>query len=228
MILPAIGWGIFGTYIRRAADPLPTDSNHVTTNAIDEPEKAAVPKSPSEVFVDRLVAAAVERTTHRVTYDPAYVPLDYPGGDVPDDRGVCADVIVRAYRAVGIDLQREVHEDMRANFRAYPQLWDLSKPDPNIDHRRVPNLQRFFERKGRSLPARQTADDVLPGDIVAWQFTGGRRHIGLVIDRRSTDGERPLVVHNVGSGPRAEDVLLSWPIIGHYRYSGHPAGASRR
>ncbi len=179
------------------------------------------PRSPQQRFIDRLGAAAIERTRHTKVYDPSYVGIDYPGGDVPDDRGVCADVIVRAYRGAGIDLQQRVHEDMAAHFREYPQFWGLSRPDTNIDHRRVPNLRTFFRRHGRTLPASSDPADYAPGDVVVWQFTRGRLHTGLVTDRRSADGKRPLVVHNVGAGTRVEDALLSWPICDHFRYTGN-------
>jgi uncharacterized protein YijF (DUF1287 family) len=155
------------------------------------------------------------------------VVIDYPGGDMPDNRGVCTDVVVRAYRKVGIDLQKEVHEDMATHFDVYPNLWDLKRPDPNIDHRRVQNLMTFFKRKGQDLPLTRNAADFSPGDIVTWNLDNGMKHIGIVIDRRSPDGRRPLVVHNIGAGPRAEDVLFEWRIIGHYRYPGPSPEANR-
>ncbi len=170
-----------------------------------------------DAFSRRLVDAAVERTEHRVRYDGAYRRIAYPGGDVPDDVGVCTDVVIRSYRAVGIDLQREVHEDMRVAFASYPRSWGLRRPDPNIDHRRVPNLRTFFRRRGAELPV--TAE-YRPGDLVTWKLPGNLPHIGLVIDRRSADGTRPLIVHNVGAGPRVDDALLSYSITGHYRYNG--------
>ncbi len=181
------------------------------------PEDA--PPEPSE-FPLLLARAAVERTRHRVVYDGAYYRIPYPGGDPPDSIGVCTDVVIRAYRAVGIDLQRRVHEDMTAHFDAYPDRWGLTRPDPNIDHRRVPNLQVFFARHGRSLPVSGNPDDYAPGDIVTWVLPGGLPHIGIVVDRPSPDGRRPLIVHNIGRGPRLEDVLFRFPITGHYRYDG--------
>lgn len=132
--------------------------------------------------------------------------------------GVCTDVVVRSYRAVGIDLQERVHRDMRAAFPAYPRLWGLSRPDPNIDHRRVPNLQVFFRRQGAQLPVSQDLDDTQPGDLVTWVLPGDLPHIGIVIHRRSSDGARPLIVHNIGNGPKIEDILFRFPITGHYRY----------
>ena len=166
-----------------------------------------------------LVAAALERTTHQVTYDSGYRPIPYPNGDVPDQVGVCTDLIIRSYRAVGIDLQKEVHEDMLTHFQAYPGIWGLSKPDPNIDHRRVPNLQTFFKRKGVELSVSQDPAEYRPGDLVTWMLPGNLPHIGMIIQQRSARGGRPLVVHNIGAGPRVEDVLFAYPITGHYRYA---------
>ncbi|MDP8222736.1 MAG: DUF1287 domain-containing protein [Candidatus Lernaella stagnicola] len=171
-------------------------------------------------FAQRLVAAAVDRTRHEITYDPAYVKIPYPGGDVPTDRGVCSDVVIRAYRKLGVDLQQKVHEDMRAAFAAYPKRWGLTRPDTNIDHRRVPNLAVFFARHGQSLPVSEKPEAYFPGDIVTWDLGGGVPHIGIVTDRRSRDGKRPLLVHNIGAGPKLEDVLGSWRRTGHYRYFG--------
>lgn len=175
----------------------------------------------AETFGERLSAAAIERTSHSVTYDPAYVQLAYPGGDVAADRGVCADVVVRALRALEIDLQKLVHEDMRENFSAYPNHWGLTRPDKNIDHRRVPNLEKFLTREGARLPSSSDPQDYLPGDIVAWNLKGDKGwlpHIGVVTDKLAASG-RPMVVHNIGAGPKLEDVLFDWKMTGHYRYS---------
>jgi uncharacterized protein YijF (DUF1287 family) len=179
---------------------------------------------PNEQFLKKLSAAAIERTHHVVRYDPGYMTIAYPGGDVPPETGVCTDEIVRAYRALGIDLQKEVHEDMRANFSAYPSktIWRLDHPDPNIDHRRVPNLMVFFHRKGEVLPMSNRAADYHPGDLVTWDLGHGLTHIGMVVDSRAASG-RFMVVHNIGQGPRLEDVLFDWKITGHYRYFGPPA-----
>ena len=173
-----------------------------------------------EQFVRQLVAAALERTRHPEVYDGSYRKIAYPGGDVPDDRGVCTDVIIRAYRGVGIDLQKEVHEDMAAHFLIYPKLWGLTRPDPNIDHRRVPNLMVFFKRKGEVLPITRNPDDYRPGDLVCWDLGRGITHIGMVVDRKSADGKRYLIVHNIGAGPRLEDILFGYTIIGHFHYGG--------
>lgn len=169
-------------------------------------------------FVEDLVDAAVSRTALQVTYDGSYRKIRYPGGDVPDNIGVCTDLIIRAYRAVGVDLQRLVHEDMRDAFASYPPNWGLSRPDPNIDHRRVPNLKTYFRRHGAEVEVSTNANDYLPGDLVTWMVSGNLPHIGMVTNRRSVGGERPLIVHNIGRGPEIEDILFSFPITGHYRY----------
>ena len=171
-------------------------------------------------LVRELVAAAIAQTRHPVTYDGAYRRIAYPGGDVPAHIGVCTDVVIRAYRAVGIDLQQRVHEDMRAAFAAYPNSWGLARPDPNIDHRRVPNLQVFLDRRGAALAVSRDPAAYAPGDLVTWMLPGNLPHIGIVTDRRTTDGARPLIAHNIGRGPEVEDMLFAFPITGHYRYRG--------
>jgi hypothetical protein len=179
------------------------------------------PATDRDQFFYDLSLAALERTRHAVTYDPAYVTLDYPGGDVPDNTGACADVVVRAYRALNIDLQVDVHEDMKANFKLYSKRWGLKRPDKNIDHRRVLNLMTLFSRKGKKLPITDNPADYQPGHIVSWDLNGkGLTHIGIVTHIRSTDGKRFLLVHNIGRGPRLEDVLFDWKIIGHHTYFG--------
>ncbi len=173
-------------------------------------------------FTRRLVAAAIERTHHSVRYVSDYVRIPYPGGDVPADTGVCTDEIIRSYRAVGVDLQKEVHEDMLHSFSAYPnqRRWRLAHPDSNIDHRRVPNLMVFFQRKGQSLPITTRATDYAPGDLVTWDLGGNVPHIGIVVDQKTRWSGRYMMVHNIGEGPRMEDVLFNWKITGHYRYFG--------
>ena len=175
-----------------------------------------------EGFTRKLVAAAIERTHHTVRYVSTYVHVPYPGGDVPADTGVCTDEIIRSYRAVGVDLQKEVHEDMKQNFAAYPnkQRWLQAHPDASIDHRRVPDLMVFFQRKGESLPITSKAGDYAPGDLVTWDLGGGVPHIGIVVDQESDGSGRYMVVHNIGEGPKLEDVLFNWRITGHYRYFG--------
>tara|TARA_R110002072_G_scaffold172324_9_gene326406 strand:+ start:1408 stop:1992 length:585 start_codon:yes stop_codon:yes gene_type:complete len=170
-------------------------------------------------FSKNLAAAALELTKQEVTYDPTYFSISYPNGDVPSDKGVCTDVIIRGYRALGIDLQKEVHEDMRVAFEKYPKNWGLTRPDRNIDHRRVPNLMTFFERHGTPVTISTNADTYLPGDVVCWRLEGGLYHIGFVVDKKSKDGKRPMIVHNIGAGQVIEDILFKYTIIGHYRYS---------
>ncbi len=175
--------------------------------------------STREENVRRMVAAAMDQTQMTRMYDPAYVKLAYPGGDVPADRGVCTDVVIRSMRGAGVDLQKAVHEDMAAHFGAYPHEWGLSHPDPNIDHRRVPNLAAYFKRQGRSLPVTAAAADYQPGDIVSWRLPGGLAHIGVVVAEVSpADPARHLVVHNIGEGARLEDVLFAYQLTGHFRY----------
>lgn len=163
--------------------------------------------------------AAIELTKQKVIYDPSYFSIDYPNGDVPTNKGVCTDVIIRAYRKLGLDLQKEVHEDMRANFDYYPKIWGLTSTDKNIDHRRVPNLMTYFKRQGAEKPITQSSSDYLPGDIVCWNLGGAVTHIGIVVDRKSKDGKQHLIVHNIGSGQVLEDCLFDFKIIGHYRFS---------
>jgi uncharacterized protein YijF (DUF1287 family) len=173
-------------------------------------------------FIKKLIEVAVERAQHTVRYEPAYVGIPYPGGDVPADTGVCTDEVIRAYRAVGVDLQKEVHEDMKKNFSEYPRIGakPAKRPDSNIDHRRVPNLMVFFSRKGESLAIAERTEDYAPGDLVTWDLGGGVPHIGIVVDQKSTGGSRFLILHNIGRGPKMEDVLFQWRITGHYRYFG--------
>jgi len=188
---------------------------------------AARADMPPDSVRARMVRAALERTRHRVVYDGTYRRIRYPNGDVPDSIGVCTDVVIRAYRAAGLDLQKLVHEDMRRAFAAYPRQWGLTKPDPNIDHRRVPNLQTFLARRGAAVPISRMEDDYRPGDLVTWMLPGNLPHIGIVTDRRSRDGARPMIVHNIGYGPRLEDVLFEWEMTGHYRWAGEGAGTGR-
>lgn len=179
------------------------------------------PEAARAAFTRRLVAAAVARADVEVRYVADYVRIPYPGGDVPPGTGVCADEVIRIYRAVGVDLQQAVHEDI---VRA-PSAYALSaRPDPSIDHRRVRNLVVHFRRAGEPLPVSDDPDAYRPGDLVVWDLVAG--HIGMVVDWRDPASGRPLLLHNVGRGPKIEDVLLAWPILGHYRYWG-PPGAPR-
>lgn len=169
-------------------------------------------------FYQKLADSTFLLTKQKVIYDPAYFSIAYPMGDVPANKGVCTDVVVRAYRKFGIDLQQLVHEDMRENFALYPQKWSLSRPDKNIDHRRVPNLMYFFERHGTVLKITNDPNHYLPGDIVCWNLKGSITHIGIVSTKKSLDGKRYQIIHNIGAGQVLEDCLFSYTIIGHYRY----------
>lgn len=169
-------------------------------------------------FLYRLSIQAIELTKQKVSYDPAYVTLQYPNGDVAPDKGVCTDVVIRAYRKLGIDLQKEVHEDMLAHFNLYPKKWGRKSPDKNIDHRRVPNLMVFFSRHGITKSISNAASDFAPGDIVCWDLGGGITHIGLVVNKKSSDGQRYMIVHNIGGGQVLADCLFDYKIIGHYTY----------
>jgi hypothetical protein len=177
--------------------------------------------SPAQAGIDplKLVASARAQVGVMVGYDGSYRRLAYPGGDVPLQTGVCTDVLVRAFRAQGVDLQKDVHEDMRRHFARYPKHWGLTRPDPNIDHRRVPNLMTFFTRKGYQGPISDQARAYQAGDIVAWNLGGGVTHIGIVSNRSSVDGV-PLIIHNIGRGAKEENILFAFRIIGVYRVDG--------
>ncbi len=176
--------------------------------------------APGDEATARLVAAAIERTRQGVTYDGSYYGIAYPMGDVPATIGVCTDVVIRAYRAgLSIDLQQRVHEDMKRAFGEYPKIWGLSRPDPNIDHRRVPNLETFLKRHGETLPVTDNPDDYRPGDLVTWRLTGNTLpHIGIVTDGRAPITGNPIIAHNIGRGPELSDMLFDYRIIGHFRY----------
>lgn len=171
-------------------------------------------------FGSELVSAAIVRTNDRVVYDGSYIAIPYPNGDVPPHIGVCTDVVIRSYRTLGVDLQQLVHEDMAANFDAYPsnRIWGMTGTDTNIDHRRVPNLRAFFSRKGQALPVSDDPADYQPGDLVTWRLPGNQPHIGIVTDQLSDTTGNPLIVHNIGLGPRLDDMLFSYEITGRYRY----------
>lgn len=181
----------------------------LTVLAISQPLAA----SPT---AQELIAAARERTQHQVRYDGSYRKIAYPLGDVPNHIGVCTDVVIRAYRKLGIDLQQLIHQDMKSNFRLYPKIWGLKRPDTNIDHRRVPNMETFFSRFGQTLPVSDKGSDYQAGDLVTWRLPGNLPHIGIVSDQRR--GKRPLIIHNIGAGPTEEDMLFDYPITGHFRY----------
>jgi uncharacterized protein YijF (DUF1287 family) len=187
---------------------------------------AAVPEHPiyrslpenAPPELKKFIDAAVAQAGVTTGYNPSYVSLDYPGGDVPKETGVCTDVIVRAFRGVGLDLQKEIHEDMSLSFSEYPKKWGLGRPDSNIDHRRVPNLMTYFSRKYKAVAITGDAIDYRPGDLVTWDLGGGVDHIGIVSDMMEVPNGTCLIVHNIGGGVRVEDVLFNWKITGHYRY----------
>ena len=204
------------------ASLVPAHRLHVLAQVLIDPTPAR-PDMPvfaeAEGDAGRLVAAGIAQIGITTIYDPAYVTLAYPGGDVAAERGVCTDVIVRAYRSgLGLDLQQLVHEDMRRDFSAYPRTWGLSRPDRNIDPRRVPNLQVFFARQKASLPMTDRPADFRPGDIITQMLPGNLAHIALVSHFASSDGERPLCIHNIGAGARLEDILFAYRLTGHYRF----------
>ena len=193
------------------------ESDKLASNTIES--SSMVIENPI-TFQEKLSNAAISIIDDTVEYDPSYIGIKYPNGDVPKNKGVCTDVVIRSYRKLGIDLQKEVHEDLKANFSIYPNLkkWGLKKPDTNIDHRRVPNLEVFFTRKGKKLKVSDNPNDYKTGEIVTWMINGKLPHIGIVTHKKSADGKRPLLVHNVGSGQVLEDCLFNYNIVGHYLF----------
>ena len=205
-------WPTFAEYVFKS-EQAPSDDN----------VRDAVTKlTDTNKYGDRLAAAALERTTIDVVYDAAeYNNIGYPNGDIPAGRGTCTDLIIRTYRVLNIDLQQLIHEDMKAHFLRYPQLWDASQPDSDIDHRRVPNIKRFFERRGTVLePSRDSADYTF-GDIVIWRLPDGKAHIGIIVPGPDSHHDEKWVVHNIGKGPMWSDELLDYEITGHFRYQGN-------
>lgn len=193
-------------------------SEKIAENISESKPTTQLIENPTD-FYEKLSNAAISIINPDVVYTPSYVSIKYPNGDVPAKTGVCTDVVIRAYRKLGIDLQKEVHEDMKTNFSKYPKTWGLKTTDNNIDHRRVPNLEVFFARKGKTLPITKNVSDYKTGDIVTWLLAGDAiPHIGIVTHIKSNNGN-PMIVHNVGSGQVLEDCLLSWKIVGHYKYS---------
>jgi len=185
------------------------------SRAVEKPPVVDIPQGP----VRWMIESAVQQTKTTTGYTQDYFSIAYPNGDVPSETGACSDVVIRSFRAAGVDLQKEVHEDMSANFSVYPQKWGLAKTDSNIDHRRVPNLQKFFDRRGKSVPATSNGADYRPGDVVSWDLNGkGMTHIGVVSNLWNKDEKRYLIIHNIGAGVHAEDRLFDWNITGHYRY----------
>lgn len=200
---------------------------HVETPA-RKPAVAPVEQRSLPADVRTIIKASRERMALGEYYDPSYYSIDYPGGDVPNDRGVCTDVVIRAYRRIGIDFQQLIHEDMSRSFPAYPRLWQNRSTDRNIDHRRVPNIETFLNRKGASLPITSRGADYHPGDLVTWRLTGGLPHIGIVSDRVVPRSDRPLILHNIGAGTAEDDILFTYPIAGHFRYFPDEAVHSRK
>lgn len=188
------------------------------SNTIDISDKEVT--STSQAFGEKLSEAAISIVDPNIEYDSSYTAINYPNGDVPATKGVCTDVIIRAYRKLGVDLQKEVHEDMKANFLLYPNLrkWGLKTTDTNIDHRRVPNLEIFFTRKGKKLNVSKDPNDYKTGEIVTWMINGNLPHIGIITNKKSPDGKRLMIVHNVGAGQVLEDCLFKYAIVGHYKY----------
>lgn len=174
--------------------------------------------TPASTWSSALINSAREQVGVTLIYDGSYQSLSFPNGDIPRLRGVCTDVVIRALRdAHGLDLQAEINADMKANFNAYPKNWGLTRPDRNIDHRRVPNLQTYFKRRGAALPVTDNAADYQPGDVVSWMLPGNLPHIGIVTDQMNANATRPLIVHNIGWGTRVNDMLFEYDITGHYR-----------
>ena len=192
----------------------------VVTTSTGIPEHPVLKPLPQNAppQLKQMIDGAVGQAGVTTGYDPAYVSLSYPGGDVNLQTGVCSDVVIRSFRKAGVDLQKEVHEDMLSAWNEYPKKWGLAKPDANIDHRRVPNLMTYFKRKGTAMPISSSAEDYQPGDIIAWDLGSGLDHIGIVTNIWSMEQHRCLIIHNIGAGARVEDVMFGWPIKGHYRY----------
>ncbi|MBP6556846.1 MAG: DUF1287 domain-containing protein [Flavobacterium sp.] len=189
------------------------NQNNDIQDGVAEPIHKVKPNS----FEEKISTAAIAIVDPNIIYTPRYVSIKYPNGDVPSKTGVCTDVVIRAYRKLGIDLQKEVHEDMAQNFSKYPTKWGLKKTDTNIDHRRVPNLEVFFTRKGQKLAVTQNAKDYKTGEIVTWIINGKLPHIGIITHKKSPEGN-PMIVHNVGGGQVLEDCLFRYEIVGHFKY----------
>jgi len=200
-----------------------TKAGFINQYALKHAPSPDLSENKSKSFYDALAAKAEDRLKASVTYDGRYYKIGYPMGDVPSNIGVCTDVVIRSYRALGIDLQEKVHIDMKNNFLSYPKMWGLTSPDTNIDHRRVPNLMTFFNRSGAALPITNNPVDYGPGHVVAWDLGGGIMHIGIVSSKKSSKSGNPLIVHNIGLGPKLEDILFYYKIIGYYKYGAPDA-----
>lgn len=192
--------------------------NPKTENTIVISKQLSLIKTPI-TFEEKLSNAALSVVDPTIDYDPTYFSIPYPNGDVPKNKGVCTDVIIRSYRKLGIDLQKEVHEDMKTNFSKYPTKWGLKKTDTNIDHRRVPNLEVFFTRKGQKLAITDNPNDYKAGEIITWMVNKKLPHIGIITHQKSADGKRPMIVHNIGNGQVLEDCLFEFKIVGHFKFN---------
>lgn len=196
--------------------PTPKVFSDFPQTSVNERPKLAEIKSPE---IRKILTSANKQIATTMGYTQKYYSISYPNGDVPKETGACTDVVIRSFRAVGVGLQKEVHEDMRENFAKYPQKWGLSSTDTNIDHRRVPNLQTYFTRQGKSLPITINGENFKPGDVVSWDLNGkGMTHIGVVSNTWNEKDKRYLIIHNIGGGAKLEDRLFDWEITGHYRY----------
>ncbi len=215
IVLLMVGSGVFFGYrytpFAFAAENRPTVDNAAVL-------VGQMKSSKSSSLSHQLAAAALEQSRHPLAFDPGYYKIAYPGGDIDPTKGMASDLIIRAYRSVGVDLQQHVHEDMKDNFRVYPQLWDARAADTNIDHRRVPNLHRFFERNGLELGTSKDGTDYETGDVVIWRLANGEAHIGIVVPGPGEHQTKKWVVHNIGNGPVWENSLFEYQVVGHYRY----------
>ena len=210
---------IFLVLFAAACGTAPTHSGRLGDSLFETSGESPPLEEIASDGVRTMLASAYEQTRTTTEYTQEYFRIPYPNGDVPANTGACTDVVIRSLRNAGIDLQKEVHEDMKKNFAAYPAKWGLRKPDTNIDHRRVPNLQAFFKRRGLSLPVSQNPENYRPGDIVSWDLDGkGMTHIGIISNRKDRSSGRYMIIHNIGSGARLEDRLFDWEITGHFRY----------
>jgi uncharacterized protein len=212
-------FGLFSVLFLIACEgnfPTSAQKNQSPAFSAEEKPKLAEITSPE---IRKMLESAQRQITITKSYSPDYVVIAYPNGDIEPEKGVCTDVVIRSFRAAGVDLQKAVHEDMQTNFAVYPTKWGLKSPDTNIDHRRVPNLQTFFTRKGKALPITDKAEDYKPGDVVSWDLNNkGLTHIGVVSNLWNENTKRYSIIHNIGGGAQAEDVMFDWKITGHYRY----------
>jgi len=213
-----IGAGVFSVMNLGIGESLAKDVAPSKKLTIEQLESTVL---SDDTFANNLAKAGLYRTKKDVSYDPAYYNIEYPMGDLPSNKGICTDVIIRAYREVGVDLQELIHEDMGKSFDSYPNTWGLEKRDSNIDHRRVPNIQHFLTRNGKSLIISENSGDYNYGDIVVWKLSHGEPHIGIVVPSPLENDSMPWIVHNVGNGPKWENRLFDYKITGHFRFKAH-------